>query len=66
MFDFVVDLLSRELKAKKGKLKLNCEETCSKHKEEEEKNPKQNLTKTKQHFYFCFNLLKKKLFTKNY
>ena len=34
--------LSRELKAKEGKLKLNCEETCSKHKEEEVNDPKEH------------------------
>ena len=34
--------LLRGLKAKERKLKLNCEKTCSKHKEEEEENPKQN------------------------
>ena len=33
---------SKGLKAKEGKLKLNCEETCFKHKEEEEENPKQH------------------------
>ena len=39
LFVFVVDILSRELKAKEGRLKLNYKKTCSKYKEEEEDNP---------------------------